>query len=290
MIPFKIWMLAARPKTLVAVLCPILIGTTIAASHGPLNPIIFIFTLLTGLGIQISTNFCNDYMDFLKGADTKERKGPIRVTQSGLVSIEAMKKACGITLLFTTLTGLILLWYGGIVIGLLLALSLLLAVGYTAGPIPLAYKGLGDLFVFLFFGPIACLASYYLQTGSSSLACNISGIAVGAFSTAILAVNNIRDIEEDQKSGKQTLAVRFGIVFGKTEYILLLAIPAIITIVLGAEKPLLLISLGYLIPASQTAKTLLFTTDGSLLNRCLGDTGFILLLYTVCFCIGWIYT
>ena len=283
-------MLAARPKTLVAVLCPILIGTTMAASQGPLNPIIFIFTLLTGLGIQISTNFCNDYMDFVKGADTKERKGPIRVTQSGLVSIENMKKACGITLLFTTLTGLILLWYGGIVIGILLALSLLLAVGYTAGPIPLAYKGLGDLFVFLFFGPIACLSSYYLKTGLSSLACNISGIAVGAFSTAILAVNNIRDIEEDQKSGKQTLAVRFGIVFGKTEYILLLAIPAIITIVLGAEKPLLLISLGYLIPASQTAKTLLFTTEGSALNRCLGNTGFILFLYTVCFCIGWIYT
>jgi 1,4-dihydroxy-2-naphthoate octaprenyltransferase len=290
MTPFKIWMLAARPKTLVAVLCPIAIGTTMAASLSSISPLICLFTVLTGLGIQISTNFCNDYIDFIKGADTQARKGPIRVTQSGLVSIQTMKKACAAALLLTMIAGLILLWHGGLIIGLLLAVSLLLAVGYTAGPVPLAYKGLGDLFVFLFFGPIACLATYYLQTGSISLACNISGIALGAFSTAILAVNNIRDIEEDQKSGKRTLTVRFGIVFGKTEYILLLTIPAIITLILGADKPLLLISLAYLIPAFVTGKTLLYTDDAKALNRCLAKTGFILFLYTLCFCIGWLYT
>jgi len=284
----QIWVLAARPKTLFAVISPILVGTTIALSSAAFRPVIFLFTLLTGLGIQISTNFCNDYFDFIKGADTAERKGPLRITQSGLVSLSTMKKACAISLSLTALFGLVLLWEGGLVIALLLALSLLLAVGYTAGPIPLAYKGLGDLFVFIFFGPIACLSCYYLQTGSISFACNTVGIALGSLSTAILAVNNIRDIEEDKKAGKQTLAVRFGIQFGKVEYITLLGIPALITLIISREKPLCLLSLGYLIPSWNVAKKVLFSKDAQQLNHCLAKTGFLLLVYTLLFCLGWI--
>lgn len=284
----QMWMLAARPKTLFAVISPILVGTTMAISSGHFHPIIFLFTLLTGLGIQISTNFCNDYYDFIKGADTKERKGPLRVTQSGLVSISTMKKACAVSLMTTALFGLVLLWYGGIVIALLLAISLLLAVGYTAGPYPLAYKGLGDIFVFVFFGPIACLSCYYLQTKDLSFTCNVAGIALGSLSTAILAVNNIRDIEEDQKAGKRTLAVRFGIVFGKTEYITLLIIPALVTFILSVTKPFALLSLVYLLPSIKIARLVLFTNDPSELNRCLAKTGMILFLYTALLCLGWI--
>lgn len=283
----QMWVLAARPKTLFAVVCPILVGTTMALSSGHFHPIIFLFTLLTGLGIQISTNFCNDYFDFIKGADTKERKGPLRITQSGLVSLSTMKKACAASLILTALFGLVLLWHGGVVIAILLTLSLLLAVGYTAGPYPLAYKGLGDIFVFVFFGPIACLSCYYLQTKELSLPCNIAGIALGSLSTAILAVNNIRDMEEDQKSGKRTLAVRFGIVFGKTEYITLLLIPSVVSCILSSSKPFALLSLVYLLPASKIARMVVSTADASELNRCLGKTGAILFLYTILLCLGW---
>lgn len=286
----RIWLLAARPKTLFAVISPILVGTTMALSLGKFNGVIFLFTLLTGLGIQISTNFCNDYYDFIKGADTKERKGPLRVTQSGLVSAGTMRKACAIALGLTALFGLVLLWHGGLVIALLLALSLLLAAGYTAGPYPLAYKGLGDLFVFLFFGPVACLSCYYLQTKDLSFECNIVGIALGSLSTAILAVNNIRDIEEDKKAGKRTLAVRFGIVFGKVEYIILLCIPAIITLTLSVKHPLTLLSLIYLLPTGLVAKEVLKTKNAALLNRCLAQTGMILFIYTFFFCVGWIFS
>ncbi|NDD58139.1 MAG: 1,4-dihydroxy-2-naphthoate polyprenyltransferase [Chlamydiae bacterium] len=284
----QIWILASRPKTLAAVLCPVFIGTTMAFDMGIFNGWVFLLTLLTGLGIQVSTNFCNDYFDFIKGADTKDRKGPLRVTQAGLVSIQTMKKACIIALVSTALIGSYLIWHGGVVIGLLLFISLLLAVGYTAGPIPLAYKGLGDLFVFLFFGPVACLSTFYLQTFSISLLCNISSLSLGALSTAILAVNNLRDMEEDEKSGKRTLAVRFGIAFGKMEYATLLFIPSIITLVLAANKPWVLLSLLYLFPAGITLFKVLNPTHSDDLNRCLGKTGFILLIYTCLFCLGWL--
>lgn len=290
MTTLRIWILAARPKTLFAVISPILIANTLAFCSQRFSLRIFIFTLLTGLGIQISTNFCNDYFDFIKGADTKDRKGPIRVTSSGLVSLKTMKKACSISLALTAFFGLFLLWHGGIVIGFLLAISLLLAVGYTAGPVPLAYKGLGDLFVFIFFGPIACLSSFYLQTKNLSLECNIIGIALGSLSTAILAVNNIRDIEEDEKARKMTLAVRFGIIFGKIEYLTLLLIPAVISMILSIERPLMLISVGYLAPAFFVTKKVLFTKSALELNSCLAKTGKLLIIYTLLLCIARIYS
>ena len=284
----KIWLLAARPKTLFAVVCPVLVGTTIAFSLGHFNPWIFAFTLLTGLAIQISTNFCNDYFDFIKGADTKNRKGPLRVTQSGLVPVHTMKKACVVSLLATALFGIVLIWHGGWIIALLVALSILLAVGYTAGPVPLAYKGLGDLFVFVAFGPVACLGCYYLQTANINLECNIVGLALGSLSTAILAVNNIRDIEEDQKSGKRTLVVRFGIVFGKMEYVILLLIPSIISLVLSVQRPLLLLSLLYLVPAIIIMTNVIYNNNPYKLNGYLAKTGILLFIYTTLFCVGWL--
>lgn len=284
----KIWILAMRPKTLFAVICPVLVGSIIAFKEGNFSGSTFLLTLATGLGIQISTNLCNDYFDFLKGADTKERKGPQRITQSGLVSTSTMKKACMVSLALTALLGIPLLLQGGMFIGLLLALSLLLAVGYTAGPIPLAYKGLGDLFVFFFFGPIACLSTYYLQTKSFSLTCNIIGIALGALSTAILAVNNIRDIEEDKRCGKRTLTARFGIVFGKVEYTTLLIIPSLIIMSLALERPWLLMTLCYLIPAGFITKDVLYTKDAAVLNKSLARTGATLFLFTVVFCLSWL--
>jgi 1,4-dihydroxy-2-naphthoate octaprenyltransferase len=284
----RIWILAARPKTLFAVICPVLVGTTIASSYGKINIMIFLFTLLTGLGIQITTNFWNDYFDFLKGSDTQDRKGPMRITQSGLISLSTMKRACIISMVATALIGSLLLFFGGVFIAILLALSLLLAIGYTAGPIPLAYKGLGDVFVFLFFGPVACLATYYLQTQSFHLSCNIVAVALGSLSTAILAVNNIRDFEEDKKSGKKTLTVRMGITFGKMEYMILLIIPAIITLILSIQTPTVLLSLVYLPFAYMLAKKVVSCENKKDLNQSLSQTGMILFVYTVLFCIGWL--
>jgi 1,4-dihydroxy-2-naphthoate octaprenyltransferase len=270
------------------VICPVLVGTTIAFSLGHFNPWIFVFTLLTGVAIQISTNFCNDYFDYIKGADTKQRKGPLRVTQSGLIPESTMKRACAVSLITTALLGIVLVWHGGWLIALLVAISLVLAVGYTAGPVPLAYKGLGDLFVFIAFGPVACLGCYYLQTSDISFECNVAGLALGALSTAILAVNNIRDIEEDEKSGKRTLVVRFGIIFGKMEYAIMLFIPSIISLALSAQRPLLTLSLLYLIPAGIVIKNVIYNTNPSKLNSYLGKTGALLFVYTALFCIGWL--
>jgi 1,4-dihydroxy-2-naphthoate octaprenyltransferase len=284
----KLWLLAARPKTLFAVISPVLVGSVIAFKEGQFNPYIFFLTLVTGLGIQISTNLWNDYFDFLKGADTKERKGPMRITQSGLVSLATMKQACIISLVITAILGVPLLITGGIFIGLLLAISLLLTIGYTAGPVPLAYRGLGDLFVFVFFGPIACLSTYYLQAHTFNFSCNIIGLALGALSTAILAVNNIRDIDEDKRSGKKTLTVRFGIVFGKVEYVLLLVIPSVVVLSLSPSRPFILLSLIYLIPAWNVTKKVLFSNDATELNKSLARTGATLFLFTALFCISWL--
>ena len=142
-----IWVAACRPKTLIASMSPVLIGTTLALSQGYFNLRMFLFTLATGIGIQVATNFANDYFDFIKGADTEKRKGPTRVVQAGLVSLRQMKIGLLITLLLTFLSGYYLIWHGGLFISILLSVSLLLAVIYTGGPFPLAYLGLGELFV-----------------------------------------------------------------------------------------------------------------------------------------------
>lgn len=212
------WALAARPKTWIASISPVLIGTSCALKEQRIDWILFFFTLITALGIQITTNFANDYFDFIKGADTKNRKGPLRVTQAGLVSLSQMRQLIIGALLVTMCTGLVLTLHGGWMIGALLAISLLLAIGYTGGPFPLAYLGLGEVFVLLFFGIAAGLGTYYLQTGEVSKEILIASIGPGALSTALLILNNLRDVEEDRMAGKRTLVVRFGTLFGEIEY------------------------------------------------------------------------
>ena len=211
----QVWTHATRPKTLVAGISPALIGATLAIAQGTFNVTLFLFTLLTGMCIQIGTNLANDYFDFVKGADTLERKGFMRVTQAGLVEPAAMKRAITAVFALAALSGCYLIWHGGVMISIMLALYILLSVLYTAGPYPLAYLGLGDIFVLLLYGPAAVLITYYLQVGSLSYEACLAGIAPGALSMAILVVNNVRDIEEDRKANKKTLPARFGKAFGK---------------------------------------------------------------------------
>ena len=213
------WILAIRPKTLIAGISPVILGTLAAPEK---NLWIFLATLCFALSIQIGTNLANDYYDFFKGADTPQRKGPLRVTQAGIFSPKKVKFAF---LTFFSLAFLIASFFfqrGGIFIPTMLSFSLFFGLAYTAGPIPLGYIGMGDLLVFLFFGPLASMGSYYLQMGTLELFPFLIGIGPGLISTALLAVNNTRDVKEDQKAGKKTLVVRFGEKFGKGEYFFLM--------------------------------------------------------------------
>lgn len=285
----RIWIRAARPKTLIAGISPVLIGTVIALSDGVFHVMIFLLTLFTALGIQMETNFVNDYFDFLKGADTKERKGPLRVMQAGLVSPKKMKRAILIILALTFLLGCTLVYHGGIVIACLLILSLLLAFAYTTGPYPLAYLGLGDLFVFVFFGPIAVFFTYYLQTQHFSKEALIAGLSPGCLSMAILIANNVRDIEEDKKAHKKTLPARFGKIFGKIQYLLAIFLALIPILFFYQTHPFSLLTFLIFIPAFPMMKVMLDekSHNAAVLNDLFFNTGKLLWIFTLLFCIGW---
>jgi 1,4-dihydroxy-2-naphthoate octaprenyltransferase len=283
----QIWTIAIRPKTLIASVSPVLIATTLAIKKGNFDWFIFLCTLCTALGIQITTNLANDYFDCLKGADTYQRKGFIRVTQAGLVSYKTMRLAVVISMLLTLLSGFYLIIIGKLIIACLLITSLCLSILYTAGPYPLAYLGLGDLFVCIFFGPVAVSGAYYLQMGSLSLEALFAGIAPGAISTAILAVNNTRDIEEDRLANKKTLAVRFGKSFGKAEYLFCLSLAFGSVFFFYETHPFTLCTLLCLLPAAMLIKTIFSYKNPLELNPLLIKTGQLLCLFTALFCIGW---
>jgi len=274
-----LWIEAARPKTLAAGIAPVIIANALA--YPEISVITLFFTLLTALSIQIGTNYANDYFDCLKGADTPDRKGPRRITAAGLVSHSSMKLAVFLTFSTTALLSSYLIFQGGPIFGLLTTLAILLGIGYTAGPFPLAYLGLGDLFVFLFFGPVATLGAYYLQSHSWDLTVAILGLAPGLMSTAILAVNNLRDIEEDRRSRKKTLCVRFGETFGKIEYTVCVIGAAVIPAFYGYYFSLLV-----LIPAAVPLKTVWKMGEKKQLNTTLAQTGKLLLLFTLLFIIN----
>jgi 1,4-dihydroxy-2-naphthoate polyprenyltransferase len=283
----QVWTHAARPKTLVAGISPALIGSTIAISQGVFDATIFLFTLLTGMCIQIGTNLTNDYFDFIKGADTEERKGFMRVTQAGLVSPAAMKRAIFSLFLIATLCGCYLIWHGGAVIGIMLALYILLSVLYTAGPMPLAYLGLGDVLVLFLYGPAAVLITYYLQTNTLSNEAMLAGISPGALSMAILAVNNVRDIDEDRAANKKTLVVRFGRTFGKCQYFFAIILALVPLLFFYEDHPFSLLAMLVLLPALPLMRAMAGNQDPRLLNQLFGKTGQLLWLFTLLFCIGW---
>lgn len=218
-----IWILAARPKTLLAAFVPVIVGTSLAVAEGKYNLYVSSVALICSILIQIGTNFTNDLYDHLKGADTKERVGPKRALNEGWVTVAQMKFAIYFTFLLAFLMGLYLVYYAGPLILLIGILSIISGFMYTAGPFPLAYNGLGDLFVFLFFGFVGTVGTYFINTGYISSQALISAIPVGALVTNILVVNNYRDIEQDKRAGKQTLAVLLGKNFAFVEYCTLLA-------------------------------------------------------------------
>jgi len=215
---WMIWAEAARPRTLPAAVAPVLVATALALRDGGYDAPAALACLVFALLIQIGTNFANDYYDFLKGADTAERVGPRRAVASGLITPASMKGAMMGVFIAAFVSGLTLLSYGGWPLLIIGVASIICGVVYTGGPYPLGYNGLGDVFVFVFFGLVAVGATYFVQTGRIWGETLLVGAGIGALATNILVVNNYRDVDTDAKAGKRTLAVRFGRRFARWQF------------------------------------------------------------------------
>ncbi|MCX6938664.1 MAG: 1,4-dihydroxy-2-naphthoate polyprenyltransferase [Verrucomicrobia bacterium] len=234
---WQIWLEATRPRTLSAACAPVLVGTAVAWREGAFVPGAAGACLAFALLVQVGTNFANDYYDALKGADTQERVGPRRAVASGLVAPATMRRAMIGVLAAAFLVGLTLLVYGGWPLLLVGVASIACAVAYTGGPYPLAYHGLGDVFVFIFFGLVAVVATAFVQTGRLSLAALVASVGVGALATNILVANNYRDVETDRKANKRTLLVRWGRVYARWQFAVahgLAVCTPLVLVVLGA--------------------------------------------------------
>jgi 1,4-dihydroxy-2-naphthoate octaprenyltransferase len=229
---FESWILASRPRTLLAAVVPVMVGSALAISLNKFSLILSLIAMLCSILIQVGTNFTNDLYDYLKGTDKEDRIGPRRVLVSGLISTSEMK--LGIITVFgiAFLLGLYLVYAAGIVILIIGVISILAGLAYTAGPYPLAYNGLGDIFVFVFFGIVGTTGTYYLHHQEFSLLSFLIAIPVGALITNILVVNNYRDIEEDREANKYTLAVKLGKKFTRFQFINSITISYLILIII----------------------------------------------------------
>ena len=299
----KAWLMAARPQTLPAAAAPVIVGTGLAVADGVVAPLPALFAFVGAALIQIGTNFANDYYDAINGADTEDREGFTRVTQSGLISPAQVKLATIVTFGLAILSGTYLVYVGGLPILVIGLVSVVCGWAYTGGPYPLGYHGLGDLFVFVFFGLVAVTGTYYVQAaavlaepltttlpaGTITTAAVVASLPIAAISTAIIVVNNIRDLETDAETGKRTLAVRLGYRWSRLEYVAMLALAYVVPVWfwLGTDYgPGVLLALVTLPYAAMVARTVLTRTDGEALNPALEQTGKLLALYAVCFAGG----
>ncbi len=283
--------MAARPKTLWAAVAPVIVGTAMAYETGGHHwPSAFI-ALFCAVLIQVGTNLANDYFDHQQGADTAQRQGPLRLTQSGLVTPQAMKRATALVFFIACIGGLYLILRGGLPVILIGTFCILSGILYTGGPYPYGYHGLGDLICLIFFGPVAVGGTYYVQALEIHPLVVVAGLGPGLLTTAILTVNNLRDIDEDRETGKRTLAVLMGKPFTRWEYAILIVLGASIPVVLYLQSGQHLSSLITLaiIPIAYPAfKTLVTQSNGPSLNPVLAATARLLLLYSALFSVSWI--
>lgn len=282
------WILASRPKTLLAALVPVVVGSSIAINDEKFHLVAALIALICSLLIQIGTNFVNDLYDFLAGTDKKERLGPKRAVASGFLSVTEMKTGILITFGLSFVFGLYLVYIAGWEILLLGVISIIAGIAYTAGPFPLAYNGLGDLASFLFFGLVATVGTYYVQAQEITATAFWSSIPVGALITNILVVNNYRDRLEDQSNGKHTLAVLMGDKFTRLQYVLFMIISySILFIVYATYKQSVLVFLPILsLPLSIKLIKMIYTLHGRDLNKALELTAKLSALYGLLFAIG----
>ena len=265
-----------------------MVGSALAINDGSFVFIYSLVALMCSLLIQIGTNFTNDLYDYLKGADNENRKGPQRVLASGLITKNEMKAAIYVTFGTAFLLGLYLVYSAGTVILVIGILSILAGLAYTAGPYPLAYNGLGDIFVFMFFGLVGTMGTYFLHSHEFSLLSFLVSIPVGALITNILVVNNFRDIEEDKAAMKYTLAVKLGKSFTRYQFIILLVlsflIPAVLFVFYNFQ---LWIFLPYItIPLAYKLINMLYTVEGTALNKTLELTAKFSAIFGLLFSFG----
>ncbi|MDY6775570.1 MAG: 1,4-dihydroxy-2-naphthoate polyprenyltransferase [Halobacteria archaeon] len=300
----RAWVIAARPHTFPAGVAPVVVGTGLALHDGVFDPLAALVALVSALLIQIGANFANDYYDAVKGADTDESEGYTRVTQQGLIPPETVKRGTALTFGLAFVVGLYLVKVGGAVILAVGVLSIISGIIYTGGPYPIGYHGLGDLFVFVFFGVVGVTGTYYVQAASAvgvalstvvpppgtlTSEAVVASLGVAGFETGILVVNNIRDLETDAQAGKKTLAVLIGYTASRFEYGLLVALSYAVPLYLftrpdfGAFVLLPFLTVPYAISLLTTVATE-SNEDG--LNPALEGTGKLLAVYSALFAAG----
>lgn len=287
----KLWVYAARPKTLLVSVSPVMIGSFMSLKFGDFSLAICFWTLLAAIAIQVGTNYSNDYFDFLKKADTCKRKGNYKLLERELVTPVQMKLAFTFAYGIAGLSTLFLIRQGGFVILLMAAVSIVFSILYTAGPFSLAYTGLADIFVFIFFGPIATILTFYLQTLNVTSDIVIASVAPGLLSIAPLTINNMRDYNEDKAVGKKTLIVRFGLLYGKLQYIYIttLSFCVPLALVIYSSKNICLITASLsLLLSLPLIKTMFTYKDPKELNPLLGKSTLILGIYSLLFSIFWL--
>ncbi len=288
MSPLRAWFLAARPRTLVAGAVPVAVGSALAWRDGHFQALPALGCLLGALLIQIGTNLVNDFFDFKRGADTGERLGPPRATQQGWLTPRAVFTGAMVCFAAAFLVGLALVAVSGWPLLVVGVVSLLAGYAYTGGPFPLAYNGLGDLFVLLFFGFVAVCGTYYVHVGAVSVAALVASVPVGLLGVALLAVNNTRDEKTDAAAGKRTLVVRFGARFGKAEYLTCLALSALVPLLLwwsGLTTPWVLLA-WLALPLARGPAQRLLTREGAALNVALAETARLQMVYGLLFAVG----
>ena len=280
----RIWLMAARPRTLPAAIAPVLVGSAVACwAADDFRWGAFIAALVGSIFIQIGTNLANDYSDAKRGADTEDRLGPVRVTSAGLVAPRRVLYATWLAFGVATAAGIYLATVAGWLIIAVGVASIAAGVLYTGGPRPYGYEGLGELFVFGFFGVVAVTGSYYVQTEELSWLALAVSVPVGLLAAAILVVNNIRDIDTDRRAGKRTLAVRLGRDRARRLFALTVTLPFAIVVAIAAvdSRPELLLALlpaPLVLPLLRTVSS---RTDGPSLNRALARCGALLALFSL---------
>jgi 1,4-dihydroxy-2-naphthoate octaprenyltransferase len=285
----RIWLMAARPRTLPASVAPVIVGTSLAGFHGVFHPLRFIAALIGAIFIQVGTNLSNDYSDARRGADTEDRLGPVRVTAGGLAPPSQVLVATYVSFGVAVLAGIYLIVVAGWELLLVGAASILAGVLYTGGPRPYGYEGLGEAFVFLFFGIVAVAGSYFVQVEHLDWEAFALAVPVGLLASAILVVNNFRDIDTDRRAAKLTLVVRLGrqrtraalaaIVYGA--YLL-----APVTWLFGPLSAWLLLAWLSLPLAAEVVRTVRNHTDGPSLNQALAHAGMLQLAFCMLLAAG----
>jgi 1,4-dihydroxy-2-naphthoate octaprenyltransferase len=298
----KAWLMAARPQTLPAGASPVVVGTGLAVFDGVFAPLPALFALVGALLLQIGTNFANDYYDAVRGADTDDREGFTRVTAGGLIEPASVRRATFATFGLAVLVGVYLVYVGGAPILVVGLASVAAGITYTGGPLPYGYRGLGDLFVFVFFGLVAVAGTYYVQAvvqvaeplplgvppGALPAAAVVAGLPAAGLSTAILVVNNLRDRETDAAAGKRTLAVIVGYRLSRVEWTALVGMAYVVPVVffLDGYPATVLLPLVTAPLAVAIGRTVWTKTDGEALNPALERTGQLLFAHSLAFAAG----